>query len=159
MKINLNVFGQNVVISGEFGKLTKRIIDKEERISFVNGVKAYIATLDSKLSEGKKKIAEQSVMSLFNKETEKKKVSDKIESKKEKNKEVAEIKEIVTKKVNVKEKKNKIEKSLTEVVSEVSAGDRFVTRRELEELLNKENSEKNTSEPETRYGRESGRKW
>lgn len=158
MKINLNVFGQNVVISGEFGKLTKRIIDKEERISFVDGVKAYIATLDSKLSEGKKKIAEQSLMSLFNKETEKKKVEAKVASKKEKNKEVAEIKEIVTKKVKVKEKKNKIEKSLTEVVSEVAIADRFVTHKELLELLQKENSEKNTTVSQARYGKESGRR-
>ena len=158
-KINLNVFGQNVVISGDFGKLTKRIIDKEERVSFVEAVRAYLLTLDSKLSEGKKKIAEQSIMSLFNKETEDNKTKIKIEKKVEKNKEIAAIKEIATVKTKAKVKKAKIEKSLTAVIAEGDVSELDRLRAEVAELrkqLKTDNEKVNTTEKENRSGREGG---
>ena len=158
-KINLNVFGQNVVISGDFGKLTKRIIDKEERVSFVEAVRAYLLTLDSKLSEGKKKIAEQSIMSLFNKETEDNKTKIKIEKKVEKNKEIAAIKEIATVKTKAKVKKAKIEKSLTAVIADTDVSELDKLRAEIVELrkqLKTDNEKVNTTEKENRSGREGG---
>lgn len=158
--MKLKVIGQNVIVSNNEGSLTKRIVDKEERDTFIGAVKAYLSFIESSASILKKQVAEKSILSLFNKETENNKDKKKVAKKIEKNKEVAVIKEIAQVKKAVKIKKQKIEKSLTQVVSESLTNeerDKLIKennglRAELEKL----NNEKNETAERNRGGRESG---
>ena len=158
--MKLKVIGQNVIVSNNEGSLTKRIVDKEERTSFINIVKSKLDLYNSS-SENKKAIIKSEIICLFNVNTDKNKQKKKIEKKVEKNKEIAAIKEIVQVKKAVKAKKQKIEKSLSQVVTESLTNeerDKLVKENnDLRAELTRLNNEKNKTVEKNRGSRESGR--
>lgn len=153
--MNLKVVGQNVILLDGESKLTKRIIEKDERVSFIELSKKKLDLLNSKISNSKKEAVKQELNAMFTVNSEINKQKAKTDKKKEKNKEIAIVKEVSNLKSTNKKKKEKIEKSLSNSeVNEKLKAENDSLIPELKAI----NEKKNETETLNRFG-EGGRRY
>ena len=155
MNLTLNVYGQNVVITINGDKYTKKVENKEDRILLCDKVKATMSFLDNKMSNTKKQLELDKIKELFLLNTNNKKQQDKINKKKNDNVKVSEVKEIANKKANVKSKGKIVETLLG--TNSVNVDDYNKIANELKELkasIKKESERSNKTNSKKRSNNE-----